>query len=276
MELMVRAAQAKRPFDLVLIDARMPSMHGEALGRAIRSHSELQSIPMVVLMERGRGKDWDTARKAGFNDFVNKPVKLSHLRDTLLSVLGHQLCEPSPVPEKNKGPQIPDEGDSRLQGRILLAEDNPINQKLAVHILEKLGHCVDAVTNGRLALNALDCRHYDLILMDVQMPDIDGLEATRTIREHEQHNPHPVEDAPSCAGGDPIRNPQIPTAARKIEQPDVCHAGGRIPIIAMTAHAMSGDREKCLEAGMDDYISKPVTPDILSAKIAQWLRRRDD
>jgi PAS domain S-box-containing protein len=244
LELMVRAARSQRPFDLVLIDAHMPSMDGKALGRAIRSHAELRATPMVLLMERGRGDIGETARKAGFNGWVNKPVKLSGLRDALLSALGHRMGTPSPILEKNQAPRAPEDSAGRLQGRILLAEDNPINQKLAVHILEKLGHAVDAVTNGRLALEALDRRSYDLILMDVQMPVMDGFEATRAIRRREQGADH---------------HP----------------AGDRIPIIAMTAHAMSGDREKCLDAGMDDYISKPVDTDILTAKLAYWLKKKN-
>jgi CheY-like chemotaxis protein len=245
LELMARAARAQRPFDLVLVDARMPSMDGEALGRAIRSHAELRATPMVLLMERGRGINGETALKAGFNGWVNKPVKMSELRDALLSALGHRMCEPSPVIEKKQAPQASENSAGRLQGNILLAEDNPINQKLAVHILEKQGHAVDAVSNGRLALEALDRRPYDLILMDVQMPEMDGFEATRAIRGREQ-------------GGDPYP------------------AGDRIPIIAMTAHAMSGDREKCLDAGMDDYISKPVDADILSEKLAYWLQKNNN
>jgi two-component system sensor histidine kinase/response regulator len=244
LELMVRAARAQRPFDLVLIDAHMPSMDGKALGRAVRSHAELQATPMVLLVGRGQGKDRETAFKAGFNALVDKPVKLSGLRDVLLSVLGHPPREPSPTVEKNQAPQVFEDAAARVQGRILLAEDNPINQKLAVHILEKLGHTVDAVTNGRLALGALERRPYDLILMDVQMPEMDGFEATRAIRRREQGADH---------------HP----------------AGDRIPIIAMTAHAMSGDREKCLDAGMDDYISKPVDADILTAKLTYWLRKKD-
>jgi two-component system sensor histidine kinase/response regulator len=243
LELMIRAVQAKHPFDLVLIDARMPSMDGEALGRAIRSHNELQTTPMV-LMDRSRGKSWEFARKAGFNTFVKKPVKFSGLREALLSVLDDRFRDASSDPGKNAPQQAPADAAGRLQGRILLAEDNPTNQKLAVHILEKMGHAVDAVTDGRMAIEALGRQCYDLILMDVQMPEMDGFEATRAIREREREERHPAADA-----------------------------AARIPIIAMTAHAMSGDREKCLKSGMDDYISKPVDPDILSAKLAQWLKK---
>jgi PAS domain S-box-containing protein len=272
LELMVRAARAQRPFDLVLIDARMPSVDGQALGRAIRSHAGLQATPMVLLMGRGRGKDWEEARKAGFNALVNKPVKLSGLKDTLLSVLGHRSHEPSPALEKN---QAPEDSAGRLQGRILLAEDNPINQKLAVHILEKLGHDIDAVANGRLALEALERRHYDLILMDIQMPEMNGYEATRSIRRREQDARHPAADTSSAGRADPGLKVPRPTDDMQTGQAADRRTRDRIPIIAMTAHAMSGDREKCLEAGMDDYIAKPVDADILTAKLAHWLQKEN-
>jgi two-component system sensor histidine kinase/response regulator len=258
LELMVRAADAEQPFDLVLIDAHMPTMDGEALGRTIRAHTKLQNTPMVMLMERGRGKSWDAARKAGFSAFVNKPIKLNGLRDTLLSVLGHRSSAPLPDPGTKPAFQTPGNAAGRHQGRILVAEDNPINQKLAVHILKKLGHTVDTVTNGRLVLEALNRRHYDLILMDVQMPEMDGLEATRSIR----------------AGGQDARHSSAGAATHPAQAPGRGSIA-RIPIIAMTAHAMSGDREKCLAAGMDDYISKPVDAGVLTAKLTHWLRKEN-
>jgi PAS domain S-box-containing protein len=253
LELMVRAAEANHPFDLVLIDAQMPAMDGQALGRAVRAHAGLKSTPMVMLMERGRGKGWETAREAGFNAFVNKPVKMAALRDALLSVLDQGASAGPPVPVSRPAPQRPDDEASPIQGKILLAEDNLINQKLAVHILEKLGHTVDTATNGRLTLEALDRESYDLVLMDVQMPEMDGLEATRIIRKRER------ESRQAATGKQAAPVPGRGSTAR-------------IPIIAMTAHAMSGDREKCLEAGMDDYISKPVAPDVLATKLGKWLR----
>jgi len=146
-------------------------------------------------------------------------------------------------------PEIPAVATARpasRQGRILLAEDNPINKKLALHILRNLGYAVDAVGNGRLALEALARRTYDLILMDVQMPEMDGVETTRRIRSGALTIPQPSADAPYAS----LRT---------------------IPIIAMTAHAMAGDREKCLQAGMDDYLSKPIDPANLAAKLERWI-----
>ena len=129
-----------------------------------------------------------------------------------------------------------------------MVEDNSINQKRALHILEKPGYASDIADNGRLALEALGRQTYDLILMDIQMPDMDGFETTRLIRAHEPSN-----------GAPPRQNPQQRNGKN------------RTPIIAMTAHAMAGDREKCLDAGMDDYVAKPIQPDILKGKIAHWI-----
>jgi PAS domain S-box-containing protein len=149
---------------------------------------------------------------------------------------------------KNPKVRIGGNGEAPAEGRILVAEDNLINQKLALHILRKLGYDPDVVDNGRLALEAINRESYDLILMDVQMPEIDGYEATRLIRAQESSG-----NAQSSHGPQPESN-------------------GRIPIIAMTAHAMTGDREKCLQAGMDDYLTKPIQPEILIKKIAHWIR----
>ena len=168
-------------------------------------------------------------------------------------------------------PQAPAGAVGPLRGRILLAEDNPINRKLALHILEKLGHTVDAVTNGRSALDAMARQDYDLILMDVQMPEMDGLEATRFIRSRELEYVHDDTGALPDSRKTPERDTSNLCASALIEQAAGRPLPKRIPIIAMTAHAMSGDRDKCLAAGMDDYISKPIDPELTAAKIAQWL-----
>lgn len=175
--------------------------------------------------------------------------------------------------ETGQAPQARTAAEGPLRGRILLAEDNPINQKLARHILEKLGYTVDAVTTGRSTLDALARQHYDLILMDVQMPEMDGLETTRSIRSRESEYMHIGTGALSDGQKIPERKTSSPTADALIEQTAGHRLQKRIPIIAMTAHAMSGDREKCLAAGMDDYIPKPITPELMATKIAHWLRK---
>jgi two-component system, sensor histidine kinase and response regulator len=174
--------------------------------------------------------------------------------------------------EARQVPQMPVDAQNPMQCRILLAEDNPINQKLALHILVNLGYTVDAVTNGHLAVDALVRETYDLILMDVQMPEMDGLEATRLIRRRELEGNNPETDA--LPDGREIPHRKITKTlfdALARQKTARSSRNKRIPIIAMTAHAMSGDREKCLAAGMDDYIPKPVDPERMATKIAHWL-----
>jgi CheY-like chemotaxis protein/HPt (histidine-containing phosphotransfer) domain-containing protein len=173
----------------------------------------------------------------GFAAYLTKPVKSAQLRDCLALALGTK----SPVPGTRSLPILTRHSVAEAKKqkiRILLAEDNKTNQKVALRILEKIGYRADAVANGQEVLAALVRVPYDLILMDVQMPEMDGLETTAAIR-------------------------------RKETETD-----GHIPIIAMTAHAMKGDRERCLEAGMDDYISKPVQPQDLVETIGRWLGER--
>ncbi len=273
LEAIVRAADTKPPIDLVIIDADMPSMDCEELPRAIRAHPQLPATPKVMLLDRGRGKTRGIAREAGFDAIGYKPIKWSGLRHSLLSVLSSRNRESSPGGDPEPAPQTPVGAGEPLGGRILLAEDNPINQKVALHLLENLGYTVDAVTTGRSALNALARQHYDLILMDIQMPEMDGLETTRSIRNREleymNFGAGILSDGQKLFEG---KTPN-PTADALIEQIAGRSLQKRIPIIAMTAHAMSGDREKCLVAGMDDYISKPIDPELLATKIAHCLRR---
>lgn len=172
LELIVRAAETQRPIDLVMIDADMPAMGCEKLVRAIRAHPQLPVPPKVMLMDRGRGNAPGMAREAGFDAVGYKPVKWSGLRNSLISVLSSRESESSPGDETESALQAPPGAGGPLRGRILLAEDNPINQKLALHILEKQGYTVDAVATGPSALDALTRQYYDLILMDVQMPEM--------------------------------------------------------------------------------------------------------
>ncbi len=160
------------------------------------------------------------------------------------------------------------------QRRILLAEDNATNQKLALHILHKLGYAADAVDNGRKVLEKLTREKYDLILMDIQMPEMDGFEATRCIRAIESNTANQSVDPAPGAPRDPDLKGIEPSAGMQAAETGNPKPGFRIPIIAMTAHTMAGDQEKCVLAGMDDYIAKPVDPEILSAKLGQWLGKQ--
>ena len=214
------------PFDVALLDYQMPDMDGIALAREIRAVRGAHA-PVLILLS-STGQSLASAHAEGdFAAGLSKPLRLSHLRDRLLETIGDRR-------DTSAGaiPSVVGDVPSPVPLRILLAEDNVINQKVALRLLERLGYGADVVGDGRQALARLEHAAYDVILMDVQMPEMDGLEASRAI----------------CA-----RWP----------------AGERPRIIAMTAEAMQGDRDRCLAAGMDDYIVKPVTLDRLAAALAQ-------
>jgi two-component system sensor histidine kinase/response regulator len=221
---------------MAIIDLMMAEMDGEALGRTIKSDPLLKDTLCVMLTSRALQGDAAKAREAGFDAYLTKPIKKSHL----LSVLGATFAgEPAFAPgrlqkEPNARHILPE--DRKLRTHILLAEDNSINRKVALHMLSKLGYQTHAVNDGKEVLACLVLKPYDLILMDIQMPEMDGYEATRAIRKSQT-------------------------------------AYSQIPIIAMTANAMKGDDEKCLRAGMDDYISKPVDAALLQEKIDRWVGR---
>jgi signal transduction histidine kinase/DNA-binding response OmpR family regulator len=220
------------PFDVVLVDYQMPEMDGIAVARAIRAVRAAQ--PPILILLSSVGQSITSEQTGGvFDAVLSKPLKLSHLRDRLLET----VAQPRDVPAAWRGAER-DVCIATAPLRILLAEDNELNQRVAMRLLERLGHRADIASNGREALARLERAVYDVVLMDVQMPALDGLEASRAI----------------CA-----RWP----------------AGRRPRIIAMTAEAMQGDREKCLAAGMDDYIVKPVALDQLSAALAKCQPRRD-
>ncbi len=219
------------PFQVVLLDMQMPDMDGEQTARAIKSDPLGRKTSVVVLTSMGRRGDAARLAAIGCEGYLLKPVKQRVLFDMLATVLGRQKL-PQATPVLVTRHELSEQRRQNL--RILLAEDNPINQKLAVALLQKAGFSVDIATNGREAVEMVKNNHYHAVLMDVQMPAMDGLEATRQIRAWEQGR------------------------------------GRHVPIIAMTAHAMKGDRERCLAAGMDDYISKPVQKDILFTVLQRW------
>jgi CheY-like chemotaxis protein len=217
---MKEAHAAGRPFQLILSDGQMPEMDGFMLAETVKSDPELRLVRMILLTSAGRPGDGARCRKLGIAGFLNKPVKQSELLDTIAAVMAGE----TPTETRRADGDAPAPRMSARPLRILLAEDNPVNQELASRILEKRGHSVVVVTNGREAVDALEpgTEPFQVVLMDVQMPEMDGLEATAVIRAREKSS------------------------------------GGRIPIVAMTAHAMEGDRDRCLKAGMDGYVTKPV------------------
>jgi len=221
LEEMRRAAEAQQPFPLVLVDAVMPEMDGFDLAETIKEHPELASATVMMLSSAMPAGTAARCRELGVASLLTKPVAQSDLLDAILLAIDEA---PAPQPPLLGGPQIP---LRKSNLRILLAEDSVINRAVATGILEKQGHTLSHAENGIEAVEAVLNGNFDLVLMDVQMPEMDGLDATRRIREAEGER------------------------------------GRHTPIIAMTAHAMAGDRERCLEAGMDGYLSKPVKKDDL-------------
>jgi CheY-like chemotaxis protein/HPt (histidine-containing phosphotransfer) domain-containing protein len=237
----LRAARAQGdPFRIVLTDMQMPETDGESLGRAVKADPELRDTLLVMMTSLGRRGDAKRLEAIGFSAYLIKPVKQSQLYDCLAAVLG-VAAPPVKAPEAALVTRHTLSEDRRRKARILLAEDNPTNQQVALRILEKMGFRSDAVANGQEAIQALKMAPYDIVFMDVQMPVMDGFEATRQIRD------------PQSA----VRNHQI-------------------PVIAMTAHAMKGDRERCLEAGTDDYVPKPISPQALALALEKWLDRAQE
>ncbi len=219
-----RAIHSRNPYDVLIVDLQMPNMNGYSVARQVRSSPDgIRELPMIALSYLAE-RDYEKCLEAGFDGFLSKPVRREKLFSLLNNLLRTSFEKPNrlkTVPERSKriGSPLHDESAKTLS--ILVAEDNPVNQKLAGIMLAKAGYAVEIVSNGRDAVekytNSPD--EYDLIFMDLQMPEMDGFEATAKIREK---------------------------------------GFNHVPIVAMTAHAMKGYREKCLEAGMDDYLTKPI------------------
>jgi two-component system, sensor histidine kinase and response regulator len=203
-------------FELVIIDANMPGMNGFDLAAAIKDDPELGSAITMMLTSSG-WREVARCEQLGIAAFMTKPVKQSELFDIIAKAIGADV-ESQP----RTAPQVADSASQLRPLNILLAEDSVVNQKLALAQLEQHGHQVFVVNNGKEAVKKWESQPFDLILMDIQMPEMDGLAATQLIRERERQT------------------------------------GAHVPIVAMTAHAMKGDREHCLEAGMDAYVPKPI------------------
>jgi len=222
-----------RHFSLVVVDTQASDKGGFAIASAIRENPDWGSPKIIMTSSVGIRGDGDSCRRLGIAAYLTKPIRQSDLLDAILTVLEGGVCS-----EERRVVTKHSVHEGRAGRRILLAEDNVVNQRLAVTILSKRGYDVTVAANGIEALAAFEKGAFDLILMDVQMPEMDGFETTARIREKEKER------------------------------------GGHIPIIAMTAHAMKGDREKCLAAGMDGYVSKPVRPDIITETINETLKIR--
>jgi two-component system, sensor histidine kinase and response regulator len=230
----LRAARSQ-PYQVVIADCQMPGVDGYTLARRIRRDARLRRTPIVMLTSAGPADDVARCQRIGFTTPLTKPVKHSDLLDTLVTIFGAPARRTRRDADRvRQPPQRP--------MRILVAEDNAVNRRLAVTLLRKRGHRVEAVADGRRAVETIESEpsgSYDLLLMDLQMPELSGLEATRAIRTHEKRT------------------------------------GGHVPIIALTAHAMQGDRERCLAAGMDGYLAKPIDAEALIDTVEGVQRPRD-
>jgi len=238
LEVLRRACQQGHPFDLAILDMQMPFMDGIELAQRIKADDSLADTALVMLSSHGY--PGPSARVAGIEVSLVKPVRQALLWDTLVSVLRKRAGGVSPVPEQvaeelpAPAPPPPPTERGRFQGQVLIVEDNLVNQKVLQKMLQNFGIDSVVANNGQEAVETVGQHHFDLILMDVQMPVMDGLEATRLIREAETDGQH-------------------------------------LPIMAMTASAMKGDQEKCMRVGMDDYLAKPINKKALEEKLGRWL-----
>jgi CheY-like chemotaxis protein len=226
LDILCRRARLGEKFDLVLLDGQMPGMDGFAVAREIQAEPAALAGPRIMMLS---SVDMPSALRAGDMDpahCVMKPVTRANLLGAILKAVGH--------PRTGSPPLRSASSDSGRPLRVLVAEDNPVNQRVAILLLKNEGHSVVLASNGEEAVEASDREPFDLILMDVQMPVMNGYEATRAIREREGRT------------------------------------GKHTPIVALTAHAMKGDCETCVQAGMDDYLSKPIQSRELRETVVRW------
>ncbi|HEX9867830.1 MAG TPA: response regulator, partial [Candidatus Tectomicrobia bacterium] len=231
LEVLEQGQQAHEPFELVLLDAVMPGLDGFALTERIKQHPGLAAATIIMLTASGQRGDGVRCRNLGIASYLTKPIKQSELLDAILTVLGRPSPQDKPATLVTRHSLR----ESRQRRHILLAEGNPANQKLLVRLLENQGQSVVVAGNGREVLAALEREPFDLLLMDVEMPEMDGLQAAASIRQKERQT------------------------------------GMRLPIIALTARATQEDQDRCLEAGMDGYVSKPIRADELLAVVEGML-----
>jgi two-component system sensor histidine kinase/response regulator len=276
-------ASKSRPFELVIMDWKMPGMDGIETSRRIKNHPDLSKIPAVVLATAyGREEVMQKAEAVGLEGFLLKPVSPSMLFDTIMQAFGQEIDASSRVAQrKEQGAQVLE----NIQGaRVLLVEDNEINQQVAREILEGAGLNVTVARNGQEAVNAVQAGSYDAVLMDVQMPVMDGYTAARKIREWESVSAKADTDMMETRNifGEnpetkidrsiPVLSPQsseLPPSSIQHPASSIQHP---VPIIAMTAHAMTGDEQKSFESGMNDHVTKPIDPGKLLASLQKWIK----
>ena len=225
----LRIIKGKAPFDLAIVDMLMPEMDGLQLGQEIRRLRTPKQLPMIMLTSVGKQEENEKQFKELFTAYLSKPVKQSYLLDVLLKVFSDEIKQKLELIETIKTKDF----DERVPLRILVAEDNIINQKLVLKILQQLGYRSEVAGNGLEVIEALKRQYYDIVFMDIQMPEMDGIETTKYIHNHWKKENRPV-------------------------------------IIAMTANAMKGDRERFISEGMDDYISKPIMMEEVQNLLRKW------
>jgi two-component system, sensor histidine kinase and response regulator len=233
MSTLFRGLLTNDPYQLILLDMQMPGMDGEQTLRAIRQEQLTSDVKVIILTSRGRSNELKSLKELGYSGYLLKPVRQIELREIIESALGKRKPAESKKDKDNIRASV---RKSTYNLHLLLAEDNDMNQKMTRVLMTRWGHRIDMVSNGLEALNAARANEYDLIFMDVQMPDMDGFEASRKIRDFEGSTRH-------------------------------------TPIIAMTAHALSGDKQRCLDAGMDDYVTKPLNSDAVFNLIEHWAEK---
>jgi PAS domain S-box-containing protein len=232
------AFDAGQPFGLILTDMNMPDMNGFQMIEEIRRRPELSTATIVMLTSAGHRGDAARCQQLGVAAYLLKPIRQSELREAIARVLGAREADGA-IPLVTRF-SLHDAREPGTSLRVLLAEDNLVNQRLAVRLLEKRGHRVTVAGTGLEALRALEKEKFDLVLMDVQMPEMDGLEATAALREKEKGT------------------------------------GGHQAVVALTAHAMKGDREKCIAAGMDGYLTKPIRPQELDQLLERYMASKSE
>ncbi len=252
LEMLREAAGRGEPYDSAILDMEMPGMDGLELARRIKEDPSISSTRLMMMSSVGRHGEAEEARRTGIEAYLTKPVRQSRLYDTITTIMATPEGD-APTREEEKrlvAHHGLKEASARSHAHVLVAEDNAVNQKVAVKMLERLGYRADVAANGLEAVEALSRIPYSAVLMDVQMPEMDGYEATMAIRRREY---------------------------AEAQQGETHRRGGvvRTPIIAMTANAMQGDREKTLEAGMDDYVTKPVKPEELATALERWIPQPD-
>ncbi|MCX7170406.1 MAG: response regulator [Proteobacteria bacterium] len=238
LEMLRASAQRGEPYRLVITDQRMPVLDGIELAAAIRSDSKLAGIPVILLASARSSDNPADERPPGIAARLSKPVRPAELARTVVEIVTNKVRQTAST-------DVPAKPAARFDAHILLVEDNPVNREIGVAILTGFGCIVECAEDGLVAARAAEEKHFDLILMDCNMPNLDGFEATREIRMRE--------------------------ACMQAEMPDA--PPSRCPIIAVTANALKGDRERCIDAGMDDYLAKPFGRDQLAKCLGRWLSR---